>query len=324
MKALTVVIVSGAVLLAAAGLAVVGAGWWLLQPAQPGSNETVTIEITRGSGESLVARQVAEAGLTKHRYSLRLALALEGQSGELQSGVYQVNRGWNARQLATSLTRNTTDLRVTLPEGLRAEEVLESLETQLRAETATPEACLDANGYLFPDTYSFIPGTSIESACERLQNQFKSVWTELTTQHTPPSQWSQEDLVTLAALVQREARDPDDMRRVAGVLFNRLDLGMPLQIDATLQYAKGYNPQTKDWWSMPYAADKSIVSPYNTYQDAGLPAGPIANPGRDALTAVLNPIDSDDLYYISTLDGGEMYFVPTYEEHLQNIDRYLR
>jgi UPF0755 protein len=242
----------------------------------------------------------------------------------LQAGVYQVSASENAFEIARRLTRNTSDIRVTLPEGLRAEEVVESLASQLGTTATNSAQCNDQNGYLFPDTYSFVPGTSIESACARLRGQFDTQWQALTSENKVPNEYSQEELVILASLVQREAKDAEDMRKVARVLFNRVEMGMPLQIDATLQYAKGFDAKQKTWWPTPLAADKSIKSPYNTYANAGLPAGPISNPGKEALQAVLNPIITDDLYYISTLDGSEMYFAPTYVEHQVNIERYLK
>lgn len=310
-----------------AALALAGTGWWLLQPVSPNSDEMVTFEIPRGTSQNRIAENLANQGLIKNPLSFRLAVRALGVGSQLQAGIYQISPSQSAIDIANTLTRNTSDLRVTLPEGLRAEEVVEILQTELNISTenmAGEEYCLSQNGYLYPETYSFVPGSTLQAACERLRSEFDRQWTSLTAEKSLPTGYTQAELVTLAALVQREARDPQDMRRVAGVLFNRLEIGMPLQIDATLQYAKGYDANRSTWWPVPLAADKDLSSPYNTYQNAGLPAGPIANPGRDALSAVLNPIASENLYYISTLDGSEMYFTETYEEHLQNIDRYLR
>lgn len=306
------------------GLALTGLGWAYFQPMVPGSTETVSVEITRGTAESQVAKQLTAAGLIRHPLTLRLATRILGVSGQLQAGVYELGKNESVWQIARHLTQNTRDIRVTLPEGLRAEEVVASLEKQLNTTATDPDLCITQNGHLYPETYSFVPGTTVEEACQRLRRQFDTVWTELTEQLTPTTNWDQNDVVTLASLVQREAKDPEDMRHVAGVLYNRLQIGMPLQIDATLQYAKGYDERNQTWWPTPLAADKNINSPYNTYQNTGLPPAPISNPGHDALTAVLNPLETDDLYYISTLDGGKMYFTPDYSEHLQNIERYLR
>jgi UPF0755 protein len=134
----------------------------------------------------------------------------------------------------------------------------------------------------------------------------------------------EEDVMILASIVAREAKKPEDMKKVAGVLWNRLELGMPLQVDATLQYAKGYDEEKKTWWSTPLSQDKNIVSPYNTYKNAGLPPGPISNPGLDAIQAATYPTPSDNLYYISNTAGTQMYFAQTYEEHQQNIAKYLQ
>lgn len=310
-----------------ASLVLLGSGvgaWWLLQPVSMNADQAVSIEIPRGSSQRRIGEILYNAGLIRHPLSLRLATQILGNGAQLQAGVYEVRSNLNALDISKQLTRNTRDQRVTLPEGLRAEEVVTSLAEQLNVPAQPAEACLTQNGYLYPETYSFLPGTSVETACQRLRGQFDIVWSELTSRSATPSGYSQADLVTLAALVQREAKDPEDMKRVAGILYNRLDLGMPLQIDATLQYAKGYDERNDTWWPTPLAADKTLRSPYNTYQNPGLPAGPISNPGREALQAVLTPIASDNLYYISTLDGSEMFFAPTYEEHQANVNRYLR
>jgi UPF0755 protein len=324
MTTLQKMLIAGLALLGALGV-VIGAGaWWLFAPVQPNATESVRVEVARGSGQTRLANQLTEQQLIRHPLSFRLAVRLLGLGQNLQAGVYQVSASENAFEIARRLTRNTSDIRVTLPEGLRAEEVVESLTAQLGSTATSSAQCNDQNGYLFPNTYSFVPGTSIESACARLRGQFDTQWQSLSTQYDLPDSYTQEELVILASLVQREAKDAEDMRKVAGVLFNRLEMGMPLQIDATLQYAKGFDAKQKTWWPTPLAADKNIKSPYNTYANAGLPAGPISNPGNDALRAVLTPVITDDLYYISTLDGTEMYFAPTYEEHQVNIERYLR
>jgi len=111
------------------------------------------------------------------------------------------------------------------------------------------------------------------------------------------------------------------MRHVAGMLWNRVDIGIALQFDATLQYVK---VNTNEWWPTPLSADKQLTSPYNTYQNAGLPPGPISNPGLDAIRATADPIDADEIFYIHDPATGKMYYSKTLEGHNRNIDKYLR
>ncbi len=308
----------------ASGVAVVAGVWVLFAAPNPDDAQTIRVEIPQGASQTRIGNILEEKKLIKSEFGFRLAVRLQNLGGSLQAGVYELAPNNSAFEIAQKLTRNTSDIRVTIPEGHRAEEVVEILATQLGTDQAGAETCLQYNGFLFPETYSFVPGTTLQQACQRLRNQFDTQWEALLSTSPARDQWDQDDLVNLAALVQREAKKPEDMRRVAGILFNRLEIGMPLQIDATLQYAKGYDSTKKTWWPVPLAADKNIDSPYNTYMHTGLPAGSIANPGKDALHAVLNPTPSQDIYYISTLDGSQMFFTPSYEVHLQNINRYLR
>ena len=131
------------------------------------------------------------------------------------------------------------------------------------------------------------------------------------------NQVSLEDALIIASLLEREAYDFTDMREISGVIWNRLFMGMNLQLDATLQYAKGSSPYGP-WWPVPLPRDKYIDSPYNTYQNEGLPPGPIANPSIEAVLAALNPIETDCLFYFHAA-GGVFYCSDTYEEHVANL-----
>lgn len=130
------------------------------------------------------------------------------------------------------------------------------------------------------------------------------------------------EAVTIASLLEREAYDFTDMREISGVIWNRLFAEMPLQLDATLQYARATGAGGT-WWPVPRSEDKWIDSPFNTYQNDGLPPYPIANPSVEAILAALNPVATDCLFYIHA-PGGAFYCAPTYSEHRQNINRYLR
>lgn len=129
------------------------------------------------------------------------------------------------------------------------------------------------------------------------------------------------DVLTLASLLQRETRDPAEMRIISGILWNRLWIGMNLQIDATLQYAKASTQDTKTWWPVPRPADKYIDSPYNTYQNKGLPPGPIANPSTEAILAALNPKNTDCFFYFHDSKGG-FHCSPDYEGHVQLLRKH--
>ena len=139
------------------------------------------------------------------------------------------------------------------------------------------------------------------------------------------------DIVKMASLVQREARgpkggnlDPVEMKMIAGILWKRIEIGMVLNVDASLQYVKGYDKQQQSWWSTNgIVAIKDSSSPYNSYKYAGLPPTPICNPGAFALEAAINPTPSDYLYYLHDNDG-KVHYAKTLQEHNQNVDTYLR
>jgi UPF0755 protein len=129
-----------------------------------------------------------------------------------------------------------------------------------------------------------------------------------------------EKTLIIASLLEREASDFNNMREIAGIIWNRLFIDMPLQLDATLQYARANNPYEPSWWPVPRPSDKFIDSPYNTYQNTGLPPGPIANPSPEAVLAALNPKVTNCLFYFHT-DDGSYFCSQTYEEHVQQLRR---
>jgi UPF0755 protein len=185
------------------------------------------------------------------------------------------------------------------------------------------EISSESEGMLYPDTY-LVPR---ESTALQLYTLFTTTFEKKVVQdlaaQIESTQWDVRELVVLASIVEREGRGYQDMRHVAGILQNRLEIGMPLQADATLQYIAGKNKQTGKWWEPPNIAVKESTSPYNTYKYPGLPSRPIANPSILAIKAVLDPIESTDLFYIHA-PSGESYYSKTLQQHNANIDKYLR
>lgn len=314
-----------------AGTAALGAWyvWSLIQPVNPSANpeDTVNFVIPRGRAISQIGADLVEKDLIYSRYAFQYAVWKNQLQNKIQAGTFELSPSMDVFTIAQTLTEGTNDQWVTIKEGWRAAEIGEYLAQQLSEfSTQDPEfqtECLDKEGFLFPETY-LVPKTfTTKQMCTLLQQQYGKVFTlEKRNQVAERTGLSDLEAVTLASIVEREARDPEQMRHVAGILLNRLEIGMALQVDATLQYAKGYDEQAKIWWAPPTSADKQIDSPYNTYLNPGLPPGPISNPGADALNAVANPIDSENLYYLHSPDG-KMYYAATYEEHQQNIARYL-
>lgn len=309
-------------------LAIAAGSWWAWSLTTPVSSDssTVTFIIPRGRAIRLIGQDLQEAGLARSPWAFQYAVWRLNLQSKIQAGSFELDPSMDIYEVAASLTSGANDVWLTLKEGWRAEEIGEYAAQELTNfdtnSTAFTTECLNYEGRLFPETY-LIPKTyDAAQVCQLMRREFDSVWEELLAA-APTPEYPEEELITLASIVEREARTPDEMRLVAGILYNRLELGMPLQVDASLQYSKGYDSARQTWWAPPVSLDKSVDSPYNTYQNPGLPPGPIANPGRNALSAVLNPRATDDLFYLHAPDGT-MYTAPTYEGHQENIDRYLR
>lgn len=210
--------------------------------------------------------------------------------------------------------------------GNRKEEVATHIGDILRWSEAEKQAFLDAVVSQEPvlDEGKFYPGEYVTHRYAKPQEVADMLLTEFDTEVL--SRYTQEveqqvpltDALTIASLLEREASDFQNMREVAGVIWNRLFIGMPLQLDATLQYARANQGTSRNWWPNPAPVDKYIDSPYNTYDRTGLPPGPIANPSSEAVYAALNPIVTDCYYYFHTNDG--QYFCSvTYEEHVDKL-----
>ncbi len=176
-----------------------------------------------------------------------------------------------------------------------------------------------AEGEFVPGTYMVSSAASASYVQQLLADRFErdvaSRYSEEAEQVLP-----MEDVLTIASLLQRETRDPAEMRLISGIIWNRLWSGMNLQIDATLQYAKASKGGTKTWWPVPRPADKYIKSPYNTYQNKGLPPGPISNPSTEAILAALNPKKTDCIFYFHD-SRGRMFCSPTYEGHVKALKK---
>lgn len=328
MKKLQILLLGVVVPVMAAGLAVATFGWWALQPAASTPAEAVRVTVAPGTPVSRIAQQLKEAGVIRSPFAFKFIVWKNKLAGSIQAGSFELSPNDTPEELAQHMTQGTEDVWITIREGLRATEIGELLEQKLdQFDASSPdftEICLENEGFLFPETYLVPREFTPKSMCTFLRAQFDQVMTDTWQTEIQRQGWTQRRIVTLASIIEREARNPQDMKVVSGILRNRLDMGKALQVDATLQYAKGYNEAQQTWWSPPTSADKEVNSPYNTYKNTGLPPGPISNPGKNALEAAIFPTESEYLYYISNSDGSEMHYARTYEEHQQNIARYLR
>lgn len=210
--------------------------------------------------------------------------------------------------------------------GERYEEVVKHFGDIMRWNEADREQfanLIQANepvlseGKFFPGKYVAHRNATPEEVAELITTNFQ---TEILSRYTPEveNNVSLEDALTIASLLEREASDFGNMREISGVIWNRLFINMPLQLDATLQYARGSRTYEPKWWPVPRPQDKYINSAYNTYQNEGLPPGPIANPSTEAVLAALNPRTTDCLFYFHA-NNADFYCSEDYEEHVTQL-----
>lgn len=297
----------------------------LFQPVSSDNKELVRFVVPRGQSVIVVADRLAENNLIKNSKLFQIFYRLNEDKYNIQAGSFELSQTMSLTEVLETLSDGADDVWITFPEGVRREEIAQSLLGYDLVNFDMDEFLLQTvgmEGKLFPDTY-LVPKEITTQALISLMNNTFEKKIALLADDVKKSEYSVDELIVIASLLEREAKGLDQMKRVAGVIFKRLQLGMPLQVDATLQYAKGFNEQTGTWWSTPLAADKEIDSRYNTYQNPGLPPAPICNPGFEALEASVNPLYSDYLYYIHD-SAGQIHFGRTLQEHNQNINNYLR
>jgi UPF0755 protein len=250
----------------------------------------------------------------------------------IRPGRYRLPVGTGERRVLKLLSGEEPALvMVTIPEGYTMSQVAATLAEHgvCRADSFLA-TCTDTNllrefgvsaptaeGYLFPETYEFLTSSPPGDVVRRLLRQFSSAFSELLTPPPDPRPLTPAQVVTLASIVEREAKEPEEFPRIAGVFMNRLRRGIPLQSCATVEYLL---PERKGILTV---ADTRIESPYNTYLHSGLPPGPICNPGRRALAAALNPERHDYLFFVSRGDGTHI-FSRTLAEHAAATRRALR
>ena len=293
-----------------------------------------TIDIPLGSSVFQIGSLLEEKGLIKNRKSFIWYLYLTGQQNSLKAGHYKFGPDLTFRHLLRELkTGRPIIQRVTIPEGYTIAEIGRLLSARglvdydrfqellhdrvfLRSQLVDFSP-VTGEGFLFPDTYEFAKGATEEEVLSVFFQRFRQVWTDVTREAPPPAGFTPVELVTLASIVEGEAKVETERPVIAGIFYNRLRRGQLLQSCATVQYALGERKPRLLY------RDLQVDSPYNTYLYKGLPPTPIGNPGRASLRAVLSPADTDYLYFVAKPDGTHV-FSRTYREHLRAQNNLAR
>ena len=316
-------IIFGVALVFFAGTGFFGYSYFFGAPNEGVELEQFVAPMASGQGEIL--QKLKEGGFFKN--SLGFSLALRGR--HIEPGGYMISKSMNAWELARVLSARPFLRWVSIPEGLRKEEIADMLAETLAWEEGEKEKWITEytatsfdyiEGVYFPDTYLIPADEPPARVAERLRAKFNEKFAPYAEETFRQNiRW--QTLIRVASLVQREAAGEQDMPLVAGIIWNRLLGKMKLQIDATLQYIRG---NEKDgWWPKVSSDDKFIESPYNTYLHEGLPPHPIANPGLSAIKAALFPEETKFLYYLHDTSGA-IHCAKTYAEHEKNIEEFLR
>ncbi|MDO8793870.1 MAG: endolytic transglycosylase MltG [Vicinamibacterales bacterium] len=320
-----------------AGVAAAGIGWMLFQrlqqPYRGYADAEQFVEIPAGIGTTGIGQRLVDAGVVSDTLTFRLAVATSGLAQRLQAGEYRFTDALTPLAVLDTMSRGEVYVRkLTFREGLTIAEMAAVYESKgfgpaaafaQAASAATlmadldPEA-RDLEGYLFPETYTLKRTASAATLVAGMVERFRAVAGPDFLGLAAAQGLTLRQVVSLAALVEKETAREEERPHVAAVYRNRLRIGMPMQADPTLIYALTkagrYDGNIRK-------ADLTFDSPYNTYRYPGLPPGPIAAPGRASLEAVLHPADVEHLYFVSRNDGSHA-FADTLAEHNGNVRRF--
>lgn len=308
--------------------------WYLICSLSPPGNGSVVRDVSfpPGSGIRKLADELKSGGIIRSSWHFVLLTRLKGQAHKLKAGEYRFNDGMVPSQILNKLAAGDVDYRkFSLPEGYSIYQAAELLEQKgYFKKDQFLEKCRDAallsrlggnlqsaEGYLYPATYNLSRSGSEEQLIAQMVAQFEKKYAALSKGVGAAAGMSRHEIVTLASVIEKEAVSPEEKPLISSVFHNRLRIGMPLQSDPTAVYG------VRAFSGKVTKADIQHLSPYNTYLNKGLPAGPIGNPGSDAIQAALNPPRTDYLYFVARQDGTHQ-FSRTLDEHNRAVERYLR
>ncbi len=295
-----------------------------------GEDEPVTVAVEQGDTLSSVAGKLEEAGVVGSSLLFELKARYDGWDKEIKPGEYQFRPGEEREEILKTLSSgdSISAFTITIPEGLTLEQTARVVEQESGVPAGEFEAAAEktdydytflddldietTEGFLFPKKYEFEGEKSAEQIVDRLLEQYLVEKRELDFEAAKKRlNLTEYELVTVASLVEKESANLEERSLIAGVIYNRIRSGMPLQIDATVQYVLG---KPKEDLSLD---DLEVESPYNTYKNRGLPPGPIASPSRESIRAALEPAETDFLYYVLESSGKAHFFTEDYDEFLE-------
>lgn len=308
-------------------------------PYDKNNKDDIIIDIPVGSTANDIANILKENKLIKDKLVFKLNLKIKGNANSLKSGKYLFNQTYSNSSIIDTIASGkiyNDGIKITIPEGSTSKEIVailvkneigskEEYEKLIKNPKEFYEEFVFLNekdiksleGFLYPATYYFDEEATEKEVLSTMLKLFDDLYTDEMEKKVEESELTLQEVVNLASIVEKEAVLDEDRAIIASVFFNRMDVDMPLQSDATLQYA--FETRKK---SMTYK-DLKIDSKYNTYKYKGLPPTPIASPCMKSIEAVLEPADTKYVYFVASIDGGNVYS-ETYDEHVKNVEKYRK
>ena len=300
------------------------------------SEQLMEYKAPKGWGDEEISDELQKLGIIKSNYAFRIYVIFSGNNGKIQAGKYLLSAKMSIAEIVNKMAKGQVmKENITILEGWSLRQVKEYLLdknictteefSQITNKDFTQEFLfledkpkdLSLEGYIFPDTYEISVGENCEQIIKKTLNNFgKKVTQELTLEIIRQKR-SVFDIVRIASILEKEVASLKDKKIVAGILNNRLEIGMPLQVDSSINYITGKNDPGA------LIIDTKIDSLYNTYKYAGLPVGPISNPGLDSIISAIYPTDNNYFYYLSAKDGTTI-FSKTLQEHNLARAKYLK
>jgi UPF0755 protein len=324
------------------GLGVGGGLYWALHRPQSSSGRGITLRVRSGDTISSIAGRLEHEGIISSALLFRLDARIQRLGTSLKAGDYHLRRNMSLDQMVAALAvYHAENIAVTIPEGWRAEQIaaklarygvsarqfMQAVDHPDRRVLALPvlrgkPAGASLEGYLFPNTYKIPKHFSGRQMVDYMVSTLNARITAAMLAQAARERWTVFQALTLASIVEREAKVPQERAHIAGVYANRLHAGMGLYADPTVQYAMG---TSRNWWPVLNAPPGQLkpTSPYNTYVHPGLPPGPICNPGLASIRAALSPARTRDLYFVAKGNGTHA-FAETLAQQEANIAKYQR
>lgn len=311
-------------------------GWFYVnsKPKSPQESKAQDFLVVKGSSASAIGNKLEKEGLIKSSLAFKIYVQVAGKQKSILAGEYRLSPNNSLFKVVAQLEKGPVEVWVTIPEGLRREEIAERFINSLgkKPEEAAffrqefISGTKSKEGFLFPETYLFSKDASASAVYAKLTSTFDKKVDSKMKEDIKNLDYNLNQLITLASIIERETKTSEERSVVAGILLKRLANRWPLQVDASLQYAvastKCKQSTECKWWETLTKDDLEIASAFNTYKYSGLPPTPIANAGLSSIKAAIYPEESPYWFYLHDAEG-KIHYAKTIEEHNENIRIYL-